>query len=887
MLSKEFILSSEKLISLISNINEENIDSSVNEFMDTICKACDKCLKKIKSTNARSNFEVQNKWWINNPHLEIMREELSRKKRQAYRCADNDKRIELYDEYYDYQNLYKSRITEAKRNDWREFLAESSKESPWGVTYAIAKHKIKKRGITEIIGDNGQIINGREDILKYLLNKLFPSDSDIPDNYKNINIKDKLKALNESVEFHGQNDLEFTDLEVNEVIKQQNEKKSPGYDGITADIIKCLNESNPHLLVKLFNKCLKIKKFPKTWKRAIVKIIPKADKDDYRNANSYRPISLLPVIGKMYEKLIINRIVDFLRKNNRLSKSQFGFTPQVSTEMALHCVKNFIKFTFDNKGFGMIISLDISGAFNTCYWPKILLQLRKKRCPDNLFKVIESYLSERQAELWLLNSNCKKNLSMGCPQGSAVGPWLFNIAIDDIFDLQEDNVKIQAFADDILIMIYSEELNIAESKANRILNEISKWGEANKMQFNESKTNCLLITHKLNHRDPKILFNGTELELKGSFKYLGLIIDRSLSWRPHCQYLKEKLQKLTNSLIQFTRNKYGLNEISLEIIIKGCVLPIISYCVSVFTEALDKKFFINPLITLQRLLVLRVIKAYRTTSINATNVIGNFMPIDLFLKGRAAEYFAKKNIRNSITDIYIDQRKIALESIVRPVSVLELPHYGKRKLIKTTNRESENFFIIGYNKSNSSIGLSFGHFENNCLKLIQKFKISKSCSQFYSELYIITKVINYIENNMQNTETTIITKSKSIIYAIRDFSSTHKLISKINKSLSEKNLNTAIMIFNNNFSDHFETVKIKAIESSNSHSRIEDKAVSFSFIKKLILKKNLEIWNENWRLSETGMKTKEIFKTVYDRRKLFNFETNYYLTQLFTGQQYR
>jgi hypothetical protein len=105
-------------------------------------------------------------------------------------------------------------------------------------------------------------------------------------------------------------------------------------------------------------------------------------------------------MAKVFEKLIINRITDYLRKNNLVSERQYGFTPQFSTEKALHSVKDFIKDSFNKKGFGLIISLDISGAFNTCYWPKILTQLKLKKCPQNLYKLIESYFCNRKARLW-------------------------------------------------------------------------------------------------------------------------------------------------------------------------------------------------------------------------------------------------------------------------------------------------------------------------------------------------------------------------------------------------------------------------------------------------------------------------------------------------------
>jgi hypothetical protein len=136
----------------------------------------------------------------------------------------------------------------------------------------------------------------------------------------------------------------FNVEEVSEIISQQNHKKAPGGDGLTADIIQTIHNCDQTLITSLFNKCLKLNFFPDIWKESVVKVIPKTGKTDYTDTNSYRPISLLPVMAKVFEKLIINRITDYLRKNNLVSERQYGFTPQFSTEKALHSVKDLVTY---------------------------------------------------------------------------------------------------------------------------------------------------------------------------------------------------------------------------------------------------------------------------------------------------------------------------------------------------------------------------------------------------------------------------------------------------------------------------------------------------------------------------------------------------------------
>ena len=159
-------------------------------------------------------------------------------------------------------------------------------------------------------------------------------------------------------------DILITILEVTEVINAQNHKKAPGVDGITADIIRFLHNIDANVFTNLYNKCLEIECFPDIWKQSVVKVIPKHNKTDYTVSDAYRPISLLPVFGKIYEKLLINRITYHLRTTGAINERQYGFTAQKSTEQALHSVVDFIQNGFKRKGFSLVISLDISGAFN-------------------------------------------------------------------------------------------------------------------------------------------------------------------------------------------------------------------------------------------------------------------------------------------------------------------------------------------------------------------------------------------------------------------------------------------------------------------------------------------------------------------------------------------
>ncbi len=124
----------------------------------------------------------------------------------------------------------------------------------------------------------------------------------------------------------------------------------------------------------------------------------------------------------------------YLNSNNLLSDKQYGFTPQKSTEDALHSIKEFIEKAFDEKGFAAVIAVDINGAFDNAWWAKILFTLKTKECPKNLFELVKSYFENRSAKLWFLNTETTRQLNIGCPQGSASGPFYWNIQYNDLLE---------------------------------------------------------------------------------------------------------------------------------------------------------------------------------------------------------------------------------------------------------------------------------------------------------------------------------------------------------------------------------------------------------------------------------------------------------------------
>ena len=213
------------------------------------------------------------------------------------------------------------------------------------------------------------------------------------------------------------NDEKFTKEEVLLVLEKFNPDKAPGDDGINSEIMLKTFKRFPTFFTEIYNSCLKEGKFPKQWKRSSIVPIVKPGKEKETEVSKFRPISLINIGGKILEKLLIDRINHHLYSNDLLNNSQYGFIPQRSTVEAALAAKEFMETNLQQKKCVVLVSLDVKGAFDAAWWPSVLSNLRKLRCPQNLYKLTEGYFRDRVATLQLNTYKTERKVTKGCPQG--------------------------------------------------------------------------------------------------------------------------------------------------------------------------------------------------------------------------------------------------------------------------------------------------------------------------------------------------------------------------------------------------------------------------------------------------------------------------------------
>ena len=223
----------------------------------------------------------------------------------------------------------------------------------------------------------------------------------------------------------------------------------------------------------IFKKSIRSSYYPDIWKKS--NVIPVHKKNDKRLVNNYRPISLLPVFGKIFEKIIFNKIYNYLSKDNLLNPNQSGFRPSDSCINQLLAITHEIFEAFDcNPSLEVrSVFLDISKAFDNVWHKGLIYKIKSMGISGELLNLLENYLSGRYQRV-VLNGQTSSwtPVLAGVPQGSILGPLLFLIYINDLPNEFQSNAKL--FADDTSLFAVADDKNVCANILNNDLLAISK-----------------------------------------------------------------------------------------------------------------------------------------------------------------------------------------------------------------------------------------------------------------------------------------------------------------------------------------------------------------------------------------------------------------------------
>ncbi|CAH2054267.1 unnamed protein product, partial [Iphiclides podalirius] len=404
-------------------MDKTQLDEYIHNITNSIQKTCDKLIPRATGPPKRAP------WW---------NEQLSSLKRtvlQIHHKICNIKRRgnhinpEILLQKLNAQNKYSNAIRTASTNSFREFCQKQKKEDVWSITNRLIKTRPITQPPSTLLLEDGTYTNNTLSTATALINNFFPDDTPDHTNYQITS-----RAIMHHP-IHNPYEPPFTTSEIIETLKTINHKKAPGPDHLTADICLQFAKASPNIITQVLNRCLALEYFPKSWKIAQAKIIPKPNKSNYTDLSKFRTIGLINVFGKLLEKLIINRLTHHMNVTNTYFKSQYGFKLQTSTVDAIRNALNTIKTAKNNKEHVIAVSLDIKSAFDNAWWPAIFLRLRKINCPSNIYRILLSYVEDREVFINFSDCTVNKKMSRGCVQGSVCGPTLWNLILEELLNI--------------------------------------------------------------------------------------------------------------------------------------------------------------------------------------------------------------------------------------------------------------------------------------------------------------------------------------------------------------------------------------------------------------------------------------------------------------------
>ena len=315
---------------------------------------------------------------------------------------------------------------------------------------------------------------------------------------------------------------------------------------------------------------------PIDWKRALVTPVYKG-KGSKADPSNYRPISIVSVVGKIFEISIKQQLVDFFNSSGIISDNQSAYLRGRSTQTALHTIIEEMGQNIDNEQVNALCAIDLSKCFDSISHDILLYKLKFYGFTDSTVNWFRSYLTDRmqQVKVGSVISN-ELSVKMGVPQGSVLGPLLFLLYVNDFPSAFKDSTCIM-YADDTTLICCKETVCEAAFQLQKSLDIAHKWLNDNRLIINTTKSSVMLVGSKtVEHDNISLNLDRILLPQVTEQKILGVLIDSKLNWKPHIETLERslssklgllhrvsyflpvsKLQLICNAIIQ-SRFDYGI-----------------------------------------------------------------------------------------------------------------------------------------------------------------------------------------------------------------------------------------------------------------------------------------------------------------------------------------
>ena len=441
-------------------------------------------------------------------------------------------------QYKNYKHILDKTIRAQKSKYFMDQLTahKNNTKETWKILHqAMGNNKVKIAPQSMKI--NNQIINDKASIAEHMNNYFMNISQEIQNKIPTTD-----KTFKEYLPPSQLSSIFIPDFTENDVIlaaKHLKPKSSSGHDNISTKLLKASLHTFLTPLTHIINTYFRTGIIPLQLKQA--KVITVHKSGDVQSSNNYRPISLLPAISKIFERLMFTTLSSYLESKKLFYQHQYGFRSGHSTIHPIIHFLNQIATANNSRPPHNILSIfcDLSKAFDVLDHSILLYKLSNLGIRGIAYTWLKDYLTNRTQ---YVSIDHKKSTTLtiktGVPQGSILGPLLFLIYVNDIH--ASTSSKILSFADDTTIIVQSPNQNSLIQKANDTLSEIDTWFCSNRLFLNLNKTKFMIISPQqttIKKDLTQLSIRDNPIDRTSSHKFLGLHIDEHLTWKTHISHL--------------------------------------------------------------------------------------------------------------------------------------------------------------------------------------------------------------------------------------------------------------------------------------------------------------------------------------------------------------
>ena len=659
---KEFNFTEESL-----NYNCENIDRAICNLTDNIGSTLDEVCPKRPTINRN--------WWKFTPEIA----KLIKVKRKIRRMLKEDPIPGLKPLYNKLNKLVREKINQQKQDKWKEFVssieAETNVSTFWNKFKSYSNSRLNPNlgKVTNLVMENGNIAATNKlkaDTFAESLGKIHQTHYD-PNHDPNTETEARnflsahkvvfkpLEQAKQETEDKHYMLREINVLEITKTLQKCRNRSAPGEDQISYLILKNLDRENLSNIALIYNSCLKTGYFPNAWKQAKVVMLPKPGKD-LTKPTSYRPISLLPAMGKIFERIVASRLSAFLEKVDYFDENQAGFRKKRSTVDQLFKLSQSVSTALKKHKKAVGVFLDVEKAFDAVWLEGLKYKLGRPEIgiPTKMVRLLSSFLTNRHLRVHQNSAISNKiELKAGTPQGSALSPLLFIFYVNDT-PKPPPGVLISKFADDMAAWAIQKQEKRAEKLIQKYLDSMSEWCNKWKIKLNPSKTQVGLFTNSNTPKEITINLGRIPLTVSNEIKFLGLTFDRKLTWRHHIDNVRHRMWLRINAIKAISGRNLGMQSKTLIHLYKMWIRPIALYGAPAYFSA--AKTHINKIQVIQNSALRVALRRTRRTHIEDLHQEGSLS----LLKAeavRSSHRFMEKKVDDSSIQRLLLEHKIMLD----------------------------------------------------------------------------------------------------------------------------------------------------------------------------------------------------------------------------------